>query len=167
MQTFSERLKELRMKKNLSIREVATTLKVSHSTYRAWEMGVQIRGEPYEKLAEILNVSLNELMTGKPTAIETHLYTIEYAAKSIRSMLMIIVTILLASSSAFASRTTKQCKMAYLQHHERTKLLNDLLTRGEISPISFESREKDNESIFQLSISLMCKKIRKKSEKTI
>lgn len=87
MDNMSNRLRDLRTKKNLSIREVAVQLKVSHTTYRSWEYGTQIRGEPYVQLAQLFNVSVNELLTGKPIAIEEHLKNIEVSIQAIRSRL--------------------------------------------------------------------------------
>ena len=59
------RLKRLRLKKGFSTGEVSRQLGVSPSTYREWEYGRSIRGEPYEKLAAILGVSLHELLLGE------------------------------------------------------------------------------------------------------
>jgi transcriptional regulator with XRE-family HTH domain len=63
--TISERLKFYRKQKSYSIREVAEKLNISQSTYRSWENGVNISGEPYVKLAEIFEVGLHELITGE------------------------------------------------------------------------------------------------------
>jgi transcriptional regulator with XRE-family HTH domain len=65
MENFSQRLKRLRKLKKLSVRKVAQAVGVSESTYREWEYGRSIQGEPYEKLSSVLGVSLTELMTGK------------------------------------------------------------------------------------------------------
>ncbi len=40
---------------------MAEELGVSLSTYRAWEYGRKIMGEPYLKIASILGIGLNEL----------------------------------------------------------------------------------------------------------
>lgn len=72
-ETISERLKNYRKQKSFSIREVAEKLDISQSTYRSWENGVNISGEPYVKLAEIFEVSLHELITGD---VSDHLHLI-------------------------------------------------------------------------------------------
>ncbi|MBX3034908.1 MAG: helix-turn-helix transcriptional regulator [Bdellovibrionaceae bacterium] len=59
------RLKRLRLRRGLSTAEVASKLGVSPSTYREWEYGRAIRGEPYEKLAAVFQVSLQELLLGE------------------------------------------------------------------------------------------------------
>ncbi len=62
---LSERLSRLRAAAGLTITEVATELGISPSTYREWEAGRAIRGEPYVRLAEIFDVSLGELLIGE------------------------------------------------------------------------------------------------------
>ena len=83
-ESFPKRLKRLREQKSLSIRDVASALDVSPSTYRAWEYGVQIKGEPYVALSKIYHVGLAELLTGEPSQLESQLKLIEGAVKSIR-----------------------------------------------------------------------------------
>jgi transcriptional regulator with XRE-family HTH domain len=61
---ISKRIKELREAKNLTIKATAGYLGVPPSTYREWEQGTKISGEPYEALAELFGVSLHYLMTG-------------------------------------------------------------------------------------------------------
>lgn len=66
--TFSKKLKKLRESRNLSISEVATLIGVPLSTYREWEYGRAIRGEPYVKIAKVYNITLDELFSvNKPT----------------------------------------------------------------------------------------------------
>ena len=84
-EAFSERLKRLRLHNALSIRDVASALGVSPSTYRAWEYGVQIKGEPYVALAKVFQVGLLELLTGESPEIESHLKIIEKSVQSIRN----------------------------------------------------------------------------------
>ncbi len=63
-ESFSTRLRRLRMAKGLKVKDMALQLEISTSTYRDWEYGRAIKGEPYPKMAEILSVSLTELLTG-------------------------------------------------------------------------------------------------------
>jgi transcriptional regulator with XRE-family HTH domain len=63
--SLGHRLRQLRSKRGLTVSEVANTLGVSVSTYREWENGRAIRGEPYSELAKILHVTLSELLTGE------------------------------------------------------------------------------------------------------
>lgn len=67
METIGKRLKRLRLQKELSVAKIASHLGVSESTYRDWEHGRSIQGEPYVKLAEVLGVGAFELITGEPS----------------------------------------------------------------------------------------------------
>jgi len=58
---FNERLKKLRQDRGISPKVMAEKLEVSVSTYRDWEYGRKITGEPYVKISQVLNVGLNEL----------------------------------------------------------------------------------------------------------
>jgi transcriptional regulator with XRE-family HTH domain len=54
-------IKARRIKLNLSVKDVASKLGVAESTYRDWENGRKIQGEPYLELSKILNLPLGEL----------------------------------------------------------------------------------------------------------
>ena len=58
---FHKNLKMLRERKGNSVAEMAKNLGISVSTYREWEYGRKILGEPYLEIAIILDVGLNEL----------------------------------------------------------------------------------------------------------
>lgn len=90
METIGKRMKKVRLDRDLSLREVTQRAGVPLSTYREWEAGRQIKGEPYEKIAEALGVTLYWLMTGKPSnklAIQKKLDEIELALNSVRNSL--------------------------------------------------------------------------------
>lgn len=65
MESFHKRLKRLRTDCGLSAKEFARRLGVPESTYRTWEYGGGIVGQPYLKMSELLGVSLHELLTGE------------------------------------------------------------------------------------------------------
>lgn len=65
MNGLAKRLKILRESKNLSVTQVASEIGVAVSTYREWEHGRAIKGEPYVKLARLFEVSVYKLMTGQ------------------------------------------------------------------------------------------------------
>ncbi len=44
------------------MRDLARLINVPETTYREWEYGRAIRGEPYVKLAKALGVSLEDLL---------------------------------------------------------------------------------------------------------
>lgn len=59
---FSERLKELRLEKNLSQKEVADLVHVNRVTYTNWERGKREPSfENLVNLADLLEVSLDSL----------------------------------------------------------------------------------------------------------
>jgi len=49
------------------MREAARLVGVPESTYREWEYGRQIRGEPYVRIAKAFSVSLDELFGHETT----------------------------------------------------------------------------------------------------
>ena len=69
-QDLYHRLKKYREAKGLKVREVAAFVGVSVSTYRDWEYGRSIKGESYQRLADIYEVSLHQLLTGKSASPE-------------------------------------------------------------------------------------------------
>ena len=89
MGTLSERLRRLRARKSMSVAEVARAIGVAPSTYREWEEGRQIKGEPYQKLAELYGVTLSEVVIGSggKMSILDDLREIENAVKRIRTHL--------------------------------------------------------------------------------
>jgi transcriptional regulator with XRE-family HTH domain len=87
MNELGKRLLSLRLQKGLTISETAREMGVSTSTYREWELGRQIKGEPYEKLAAIFDVSITELLTGRRDELDTYLEQIESTVKSMRALL--------------------------------------------------------------------------------
>jgi putative transcriptional regulator len=62
--SLSKRLRNFRKDKGLTMKQVADRLGIASSTYRDWEYGRAILGEPYLQLAQIFEVSLKELMVG-------------------------------------------------------------------------------------------------------
>lgn len=65
MSPISKRLKIFRTRKGLSMRDAARLIGVPESTYREWEYGRQIRGEPYMEIAKAFDVSI-EALFGMP-----------------------------------------------------------------------------------------------------
>ncbi len=58
---FSICIKKLRLAKGWSLKKAAEQIGVPVSTYRDWEYGNSVRGEPYQKIAEVFGVPLEEL----------------------------------------------------------------------------------------------------------
>lgn len=64
-ETLAQRLRRLRDSKNLSAKEVAENIHVPLTTYREWENGRKIVGEPYLGLSKLFGISVYELITGE------------------------------------------------------------------------------------------------------
>lgn len=62
MSHISTILKKKRAAKGLSAKDVAAKLNVAESTYRDWENGRNIQGEPYLKISEVLDIPLGTLL---------------------------------------------------------------------------------------------------------
>lgn len=80
MERIGIRIQKLRVILGLTAKEVSQSIGVAESTYRAWESGRAIQGEPYVALSKILRISVYELLTGVPPdreAIMTPLHLIE------------------------------------------------------------------------------------------
>lgn len=55
-------MRKRRNEMGLTIATCAKKIGVSQSTYREWEYGRAISGEPYAKIASLLGLSLSELL---------------------------------------------------------------------------------------------------------
>ena len=62
MSKFNERIKELRTENNLTQRELAKELEVSHSSIRDWEANSQTSFEMLIKIAKFFKVSTDYLL---------------------------------------------------------------------------------------------------------
>jgi transcriptional regulator with XRE-family HTH domain len=59
---ISEKMKKYRISLNLKANEAAQRIGVAESTYRDWENGRKIQGEPYQLIADTLDISILELL---------------------------------------------------------------------------------------------------------
>lgn len=70
--------------------QIARLVGVATSTYREWENGRAISGQPYTKIAQALDVSLYQLFNledKRKNEITTNLKEIEQRIKEIRNIL--------------------------------------------------------------------------------
>lgn len=84
---ISEILKKRRLEIRKKPSEIALIVGVSESTYRDWENGRKIQGEPYEKLADALDMNILELLSvsrKEVSYITKELVEIEKHVKNIR-----------------------------------------------------------------------------------
>ena len=87
MDTIGDRLKSYREAKKISVSEVARKVGVSPSTYREWEYGRKIKGEPYVRLAEVLGVSINTLLTGTKSKFKEDILMLEEIVNRLKLLL--------------------------------------------------------------------------------
>jgi transcriptional regulator with XRE-family HTH domain len=84
---FGQRLKALRIARKLKAEEVALLLGVAPSTYREWENGRAVTGQPYVEMANAFRVGIHELMgiSDPRTKILCKLTEIEAIIQDIRT----------------------------------------------------------------------------------
>lgn len=90
-ESLGDRLKKLREKKGLSVKEVSDKIGVPLTTYREWEHGRKIVGEPYIELSKVFEVSIYELISGEKsssTDLVKSVETIELELKKIKENLL-------------------------------------------------------------------------------
>ncbi len=69
---ISERIRQLRIKKGLTMKETAKQLGVPTSTYRDWEYGRKVPGEVLRPLAQVFGVAVTDF-TGTASPIKKDL----------------------------------------------------------------------------------------------
>lgn len=89
--TISERMKMRRIKLGLKAKDIASVVGVSESTYRDWEYGRKIQGEPYIKIADALDMSILELLDIKTTDFSKFILAVDEIEKQIRSIRKIVM----------------------------------------------------------------------------
>lgn len=94
MEKISNRLRRLRTRRGLSQKEVAAQIGVPQSTYRDWEYGKKIVGEPYVDLAQVFEVSLVELLNGKKTEASDLLLRLTELEELVRTIRIAVASLL-------------------------------------------------------------------------
>lgn len=77
MSAISKKLKFHRLRLNLTVKECAEAIQVSPSTYRDWENGRAISGEPYLKMADLFGIGLYELLSENTPKKQTAVHELE------------------------------------------------------------------------------------------
>lgn len=88
---ISEILRKRRLQLGKKPSEIAKKIGVAESTYRDWENGRKIQGEPYLKIAEALEINILDLFEVKRVHqefVKNELLKIEESVKSIRKIVM-------------------------------------------------------------------------------
>ena len=85
-EAFHSRLTRLRKKSGLSMKKVAEALEIPESTYREWEYGRAIQGEPYVKLGKVFGVSIYELLGGSRPEMKALLSTVDELEEGLKKL---------------------------------------------------------------------------------
>ncbi|MDR3608290.1 MAG: helix-turn-helix transcriptional regulator [Oligoflexia bacterium] len=91
---FYQRLRTLRERRGLSVRAVAETIGVPMSTYREWENGRAVQGtRSYAPLAQVLQVSIHELLTGEaPQEQAKHIAYLNAAIQELENLRRVLLS---------------------------------------------------------------------------
>lgn len=87
MSTVASKMKNRRAQLNLKAKDVALQIGVAESTYRDWENGRKIQGEPYIGIAKALDMSVLDLLkieSANTSEILMSLIEIEKHVKNLR-----------------------------------------------------------------------------------
>lgn len=92
---ISEKIKKRRFELGLTAKDVAMQLNVAESTYRDWENGRKIQGEPYVQLSKILNLPLASLFgieqSSEVIQLKMDIDQLSEQVNSIRSRLLSLI----------------------------------------------------------------------------
>lgn len=91
---FHKRLRRLRKGKGLSMKALAQKAGIPQTTYRDWEYGGAIQGQPYLKLASVLEVNLYELLGSEQPKKEALLDLIEKLDSLIKEIKKVVLPLI-------------------------------------------------------------------------
>jgi transcriptional regulator with XRE-family HTH domain len=92
---ISEIIKTRREELDLKVKDVAKSIGVAESTYREWENGRKIQGEPYVLISQILNISVGELLgINRRESIQNVFTQIEIIEKHVKTLQQNVTQIL-------------------------------------------------------------------------
>lgn len=81
-----QRLERLRRAKQLTAKSMARLIEVPESTYREWEYGRGFKLPPFQKISQVLAISVTELITGEKPELAPLLKELEDIENLIREM---------------------------------------------------------------------------------
>lgn len=84
---IGQKMKSRREQLNLKVKHVAKEIGVSESTYRDWENGRKIQGEPYILISKALKMNVVDLLSIESDSfldVQTQLNFIEECVNNIR-----------------------------------------------------------------------------------
>lgn len=86
MEELHERLNRLRKAKGLTAKAVAAAIGEAESTYRGWESGRGRKLPPFEKLSQVLAISVTELVVGQQPDLADALDTLVRIEEELRML---------------------------------------------------------------------------------
>lgn len=66
---FHKRLECLRRDRKLTAKAMTQSIDVAESTYREWEKGRGMKLPPFQKISQVLTISVTKLITGEKFAL--------------------------------------------------------------------------------------------------
>ena len=89
--SIGDNLRIIRNKKNVLQQEIADFLRVDRKTYASWESGsVDIKSSFIPKLAEFLNIEINDLFLEKSADIVINQHNTDNKDKSINGIVLLL-----------------------------------------------------------------------------
>lgn len=89
--SLNKRLKDLRLKRGISISDLSFRTGICRSTLNDMENGRKVQGEPYNRLCEELECSLEYLLYGNKNEKDHILKDLEQLEKSIKQIKRMLI----------------------------------------------------------------------------
>lgn len=83
---LNKRLERLRKAQGLTAKAMAQSIEVPESTYREWEYGRGLKLPPFQKISQVLAISVTELVTGHKPPLQEHLQELEHLESQCREV---------------------------------------------------------------------------------
>lgn len=83
---LNQRLERLRKARGLTAKAVARQIGVPESTYREWEYGRGLKLIPFQKISQVLAISVTELILGQQPPWQSHLDELEELEKKVHKI---------------------------------------------------------------------------------
>jgi transcriptional regulator with XRE-family HTH domain len=93
-ESIHHRLKRLRQEADLSAKVMAQKIGVPQSTYLDWENGRGMKLPPFQKISQVLAISVTELVTGEKPPLQSvsiELEKVELLIREIRAQLSSVI----------------------------------------------------------------------------
>lgn len=85
-ESIAERMARIRKERNLTAKSVAVAVGAAESTYREWENGRGMRLPPFQKISQVLAISVTELVTGEKPELSDVLEELKRAEDILREL---------------------------------------------------------------------------------